>query len=199
VVGFHLDAMRQAEPSPARPDNRGSPRRALARDKLTISSAQSTSAGEHRPAGRDEQPTWKLCRCSPPETSARRGFTLGELCEPTTGLDERRGRSLGAAANVRAFDRGQHESGERTRAPAIGDADAVSDQRDPVAERDGDRGVESLDLVIEQAGGGRLREIGNEIAGAAESWRQVTRASGGQLAWPALLRRLDRLEPGYGD
>ncbi len=54
--------------------------------------------------------------------------------------------------------------------------------------------------VRAQAGGGRLIEIGSDIvAGAGEKWRQVTKGSGGQLAWAALLRRLDRLESGFRD
>ena len=48
------------------------------------------------------------------------------------------------------------------------------------------------------AGGAETIEIPPAIvAGAGEQWRRVTHASGGQLAWPALLRRLDRLEPDY--
>jgi ribulose-5-phosphate 4-epimerase/fuculose-1-phosphate aldolase len=35
------------------------------------------------------------------------------------------------------------------------------------------------------------------IAGAQMAAKQVTRAAGGALAWPALLRKLDRLSPGY--
>ena len=54
--------------------------------------------------------------------------------------------------------------------------------------------------VRAQAGAGRLVEIGGDIvAGAGETWRQVTKGSGGQLAWAALLRRLDRLESGFRD
>lgn len=52
--------------------------------------------------------------------------------------------------------------------------------------------------VRAQAGGADLIEIAPElVAGAGAQWRQVTRASGGKLAWPALLRRLDRLDPGF--
>lgn len=36
------------------------------------------------------------------------------------------------------------------------------------------------------------------IDGAGEQWTQVTKGSGGGLAWPALLRKLDRLDPTYG-
>jgi ribulose-5-phosphate 4-epimerase/fuculose-1-phosphate aldolase len=54
--------------------------------------------------------------------------------------------------------------------------------------------------VRAQAGGGRLRAIGPSILDGAQSqWDAVTRGTGGGLAWPALLRRLDREEPGYRD
>jgi len=50
------------------------------------------------------------------------------------------------------------------------------------------------------SGGGPLRRIGPDVlAGAADQWTQVTRGAGGDLAWPALLRRLDRLAPDYRD
>ena len=52
--------------------------------------------------------------------------------------------------------------------------------------------------VRAQSGGRRLVEIGPDIvAGAGAQWRAATQGSGGQLAWPALLRRLDRLDPGF--
>ncbi len=48
------------------------------------------------------------------------------------------------------------------------------------------------------SGGQPLRRISQAIVGGAqEQWEQVTRGSGGGLAWPALLRKLDRLDPGY--
>ncbi|MEZ5626365.1 MAG: class II aldolase/adducin family protein [Rhodocyclaceae bacterium] len=48
------------------------------------------------------------------------------------------------------------------------------------------------------SGGGPLRNIGQAIvSGAQAQWEQVTRGAGGGLAWPALLRRLDRCNPGY--
>jgi ribulose-5-phosphate 4-epimerase/fuculose-1-phosphate aldolase len=54
--------------------------------------------------------------------------------------------------------------------------------------------------VRAQAGGGVLRSIGPSIvAGAQSQWDAVTRGTGGGLAWPALLRRLDREDPGYRD
>lgn len=50
--------------------------------------------------------------------------------------------------------------------------------------------------VRAQAGGGELVHIDPRIvAGARAQARQVTRGAGGALAWPALLRRLDRLDP----
>ena len=52
--------------------------------------------------------------------------------------------------------------------------------------------------VRAQAGGGELRPIPPRIIeGAQAQRRQVTRGAGGGLAWPALLRKLDRLDPGY--
>lgn len=52
--------------------------------------------------------------------------------------------------------------------------------------------------VRAQAGGASLIEIAPErVTHAGAQWREVTRASGGRLAWPALLRRLDRLDPGF--
>ena len=35
------------------------------------------------------------------------------------------------------------------------------------------------------------------IAGATAQAKQVTRGAGGALAWPALLRKLDRMDPGF--
>lgn len=49
-----------------------------------------------------------------------------------------------------------------------------------------------------QAGEGELIAINPRIiAGAQAQAKQVTRSSGGALAWPGLLRKLDRLNPGY--
>lgn len=54
--------------------------------------------------------------------------------------------------------------------------------------------------VRAQSGGQPLRYIGEAIlAGARTQWEQVTRGAGGGLAWPALLRRLDRIDPSYRD
>ncbi|MEW6736858.1 MAG: class II aldolase/adducin family protein [Acidobacteriota bacterium] len=49
-----------------------------------------------------------------------------------------------------------------------------------------------------QSGGGELIEIDARIiAGAKAQSLQVTRNIGGALAWPGLLRKLDRLDPSY--
>jgi ribulose-5-phosphate 4-epimerase/fuculose-1-phosphate aldolase len=52
--------------------------------------------------------------------------------------------------------------------------------------------------VRAQGGGQPLLRIGDAIvSGAQEQWEKVTHGAGGGLAWPALLRRLDRMSPGY--
>jgi len=52
--------------------------------------------------------------------------------------------------------------------------------------------------VRAQSGGGKLRLISQSIVdGAPAQWERVTHGAGGGLAWPALLRRLDRRNPGY--
>jgi ribulose-5-phosphate 4-epimerase/fuculose-1-phosphate aldolase len=52
--------------------------------------------------------------------------------------------------------------------------------------------------VRAQAGGRPLIEIPQAIVGgAADQWHRVTHGAGGGIAWPALLRRLDRLDPAY--
>ena len=52
--------------------------------------------------------------------------------------------------------------------------------------------------VRADAGGPRLRRIGEPIVdGAQVQWEKVTRGAGGGLAWPALLRKLDRADPSY--
>jgi ribulose-5-phosphate 4-epimerase/fuculose-1-phosphate aldolase len=54
--------------------------------------------------------------------------------------------------------------------------------------------------VRAQAGGGELIPIPDAIiAGAQKQARTVTRAQGGNLAWPALLRRLDRMDASWRD
>jgi ribulose-5-phosphate 4-epimerase/fuculose-1-phosphate aldolase len=52
--------------------------------------------------------------------------------------------------------------------------------------------------VRAQAGGGRLVRIGQGIVdGAGDQWRRVTHHTGGALAWPALLRKLDSVDAAY--
>jgi len=52
--------------------------------------------------------------------------------------------------------------------------------------------------VRAQAGGGELITIPQAIInGAVEQSRQVTKGLGGRLAWPGLLRRLERRFPGF--
>ena len=52
--------------------------------------------------------------------------------------------------------------------------------------------------VRAQAGGTRLRRIPQHIVDRApQQFAAVTRGAGGNLAWPALLRRLDAADPGY--
>ncbi|HEX4895631.1 MAG TPA: class II aldolase/adducin family protein [Solimonas sp.] len=54
--------------------------------------------------------------------------------------------------------------------------------------------------VRAQAGGGELVRIGQPILdGITAAAAQVTRGLGGALAWPGLLRKLDRRNPGYAD
>lgn len=49
-----------------------------------------------------------------------------------------------------------------------------------------------------QSGGGALTRIGQQIVDGSEAqWQAVTHGAGGGLAWPALLRRLDRADPSY--
>ena len=52
--------------------------------------------------------------------------------------------------------------------------------------------------VMAQSGGGALIPIPQPILdGARAQSAQVTRGLGGALAWPAILRKLDRLDPSY--
>jgi len=54
--------------------------------------------------------------------------------------------------------------------------------------------------VRAQAGGGELIPIHPQIiAGAQAQAKAVTQGLGGMLAWPALLRRLDRIDSSYRD
>ena len=50
------------------------------------------------------------------------------------------------------------------------------------------------------SGGTALRPIDvATLATAGDNWDRVTRGIGGEIAWPALLRKLDRISPGYRD
>jgi ribulose-5-phosphate 4-epimerase/fuculose-1-phosphate aldolase len=52
--------------------------------------------------------------------------------------------------------------------------------------------------VRAQSCGGELVRIPEQIiAGAQQQARDVTKSQGGMLAWPALLRRLERKDPSY--
>ncbi|MDZ7644471.1 MAG: class II aldolase/adducin family protein [Woeseiaceae bacterium] len=54
--------------------------------------------------------------------------------------------------------------------------------------------------LLAQSTGGPLIEVQGEIlAGIAAQAEQVTKGLGGQLAWPGLLRKLDRLDPSFRD
>jgi ribulose-5-phosphate 4-epimerase/fuculose-1-phosphate aldolase len=54
--------------------------------------------------------------------------------------------------------------------------------------------------ILAQSGGGALTRIPQSIiADAVNQSRQVTKGKGAGLAWPGLLRRLDRLDPSYKD
>jgi len=56
-------------------------------------------------------------------------------------------------------------------------------------------------MQVRALGGGvPVRRIGASILDhAQDQWDIVTRGAGGGLAWPALLRKLDRSNPGYRD
>jgi ribulose-5-phosphate 4-epimerase/fuculose-1-phosphate aldolase len=52
--------------------------------------------------------------------------------------------------------------------------------------------------LLAQSGGAPLIPVPKRIVdGIQQAARQVTRNAGGRLAWPALLRKLDRIDPGY--
>jgi ribulose-5-phosphate 4-epimerase/fuculose-1-phosphate aldolase len=54
--------------------------------------------------------------------------------------------------------------------------------------------------VRAQAGGGELTRVNPQIIQAARAQAQaVTRGAGAAIAWPGLLRKLDRLDPSYRD
>jgi ribulose-5-phosphate 4-epimerase/fuculose-1-phosphate aldolase len=48
-----------------------------------------------------------------------------------------------------------------------------------------------------QAGGELIHVSPHIVENAQVQWQQVTRGVGGTLAWPALLRKLDRFDPSY--
>ena len=55
-------------------------------------------------------------------------------------------------------------------------------------------------IQVRAQGSANLIEVDPRIvAGAMASAKQVTRGAGASLAWPGLLRRLDRKNPGYRD
>ncbi|MFN0120550.1 MAG: class II aldolase/adducin family protein [Blastocatellia bacterium] len=52
--------------------------------------------------------------------------------------------------------------------------------------------------VMAQSGGGELVQIAKPILDGIQAQAEVvTKGMGGNLAWPALLRKLDRVDPGY--
>jgi ribulose-5-phosphate 4-epimerase/fuculose-1-phosphate aldolase len=54
--------------------------------------------------------------------------------------------------------------------------------------------------VLAQSGGGELSLIAKPILdGIRKASKAVTRQAGGMIAWPGLLRRLDRIDPGWRD
>jgi ribulose-5-phosphate 4-epimerase/fuculose-1-phosphate aldolase len=52
--------------------------------------------------------------------------------------------------------------------------------------------------LLAQAGGAELLAVAPQVlAGVKDASRSVTKGLGGALAWPGLLRKLDRVSPGY--
>lgn len=52
--------------------------------------------------------------------------------------------------------------------------------------------------IMAQSGGGNLRHVAKPIVdGIMAQAKQVTKGMGGALAWPALLRKLDRIDASY--
>jgi len=52
--------------------------------------------------------------------------------------------------------------------------------------------------VLAQGAGAELISIPQSIlAGIKQQSKTVTKGAGGDLAWPALLRKLDRIDPSY--
>ena len=53
-------------------------------------------------------------------------------------------------------------------------------------------------IQVRAQGDGNLIRLGDTIVGRGENqWQTVTKGKGGLLAWPALLRKLDRVNPSY--
>ena len=51
-----------------------------------------------------------------------------------------------------------------------------------------------------QSGGGNLTHIPPQIlAGIQAASKEVTRGAGGDIAWPALLRKLRRTDPSFAE
>ncbi len=58
----------------------------------------------------------------------------------------------------------------------------------------------SCTIQVRAQAGGELVHIGRPILeGIQKQMQQVTRGLGGAIAWPGLLRKLDRVNPGYAD
>jgi hypothetical protein len=54
--------------------------------------------------------------------------------------------------------------------------------------------------IMAQAGGGKLIQVPDMIVqGMKAQAERVLQGVGGSLAWPALLRKLDRIDPSYKD
>jgi ribulose-5-phosphate 4-epimerase/fuculose-1-phosphate aldolase len=52
--------------------------------------------------------------------------------------------------------------------------------------------------VRAQAGGGELIPVAPKVVAAGKAqWHKLTKSAGGELAWPALMRKLDRLDESY--
>ena len=54
--------------------------------------------------------------------------------------------------------------------------------------------------ILAQSGGGELHNVSDDIIGlTAEQMKAVTVGQGADLAWPGLLRKLDRIDPSFRD
>ena len=55
-------------------------------------------------------------------------------------------------------------------------------------------------IQIDAQAGGELVHVDPKIMGGmAQVLKTVTAGQGAKIAWPALIRKLDRLDPGYRD